>query len=531
MFSPDAAELSAEPYLKLARRAAHPRLWELVGYNARNELELNGAGLSFIEAVQRYGSPLEVRDTTIVERRCREWQKMGREAAWAADYDPDKLAYAYATKARERAEVVMAAYRSGYAIETSGSQNLEDIKWLAQHGLIKLKGLRLIHNGFKPEPHTESEALDLDRIAPRKSRIDFVDAPHKVEATADVPYADYINLLRSLGADSVTVLDSGELNMFAQVGEVPSMEVGIRLKWGKFATDAEAAIYTNRFGMTWPEAERTAETIQHIGHLKLTMLHTMVSAAEDIPVEKFTASLMLAADKYFQLKQRYPSMRYLNIGGGVPPLADNYDHRAFLEALLSGVKAKAETLALEPPTIVFENGSLVAADASYHVFEVRQWKSNSVDASGQRVNWAILNGSIMVTLPDTIVLGKAFDFLAANNAGNPALPVLLGGTTCDGDDHYPRDFSKRVWLPYAQTGQFVVACRLGAYQKQISGERGGHHSAQKEPAELVLAEGADGRIKTRLIPRQTREDIRDIYGYSESMLPLLEHLKAENRRD
>jgi len=530
MFTPEPTELSAEPYLHIARHAVNPRLWELVGYNARNELELNGAGLSFLEAVQRYGSPLEVRDTTIVERRCHEWQKLGHEAAWAAGYDPAKLSYAYATKARERAEFVMAAYRSGYAIETSGSQNLEDIKWLAQRGLIQLKGLRLIHNGFKPEPHTESEAFDLDRLTPRRSRIDFVETPHQVEATADVPYADYINLLRSLGADSVAVLDSGELNMFAQVGEVPSMEVGIRLKWGKFATDEDAARYTNRFGMTWAEAQQTAATLQHIGHLKLTMLHTMVSAAEDIPIEQFIASLMLAADKYYALKQNYPSLKYLNIGGGVPPLGDHYDHRAFLEALLGGLKAKGETLGLEPPTVVFENGSLVAADASYHIFEVRQWKANSVDAQGKRVPWAILNGSIMVTLPDTIVIGKTFDFLAANNAAAPALSVLLGGTTCDGDDHYPRDLNERVWLPYAPSGQFVVACRLGAYQKQISGERGGHHSAQKEPAELVLAEGSDGRIKTRLIARQTRDDIRAIYGYGEQMLPLLEHLRAGHRR-
>src|SRR5919204_6655935 len=85
----------------------------------------------------------------------------------------------------------------------------------------------------------------------------------------------------------------------------------------------------------------------------------------------------------------------------------------------------------------------------------------------------------------------------------PAARVLLGGATCDSDDHYPRDPHKRVVVPYSQAGQFVVACRIGAYQKQISGERGGHHSAQTEPAELILAQGDDGRIETRLIPRQT----------------------------
>ncbi|MGB8645990.1 MAG: hypothetical protein WCF84_12190 [Anaerolineae bacterium] len=524
MFKPNPSELSADPYLKIIRREVKPRTWELVGYNARNELELSGTGLSFIEAVQRYGSPLEVRDTTIVERRCREWKKLGREAAQKTGYDPDKLEYVYATKARERAEVVMAAYKSGFGIETSGSQNMEDIKWLAQHGLIQFKGLRLVHNGFKPEPHTETEAQE-DNAHYKPGRIDFVDAPHQVAATADVPYAEYINLIRALGAESIVVLDSGELNEFAQPGEVPDMQVGIRLKWGKFAGEAEAATYINRFGMTWEEATRTAEILEGINHLKLTMLHTMVSAAEDIPIEKFVDSLMLAADKYYALKQKHPSMRYLNIGGGVPPLSEDYDHRKFLDKLLTGIKSKGQGLGLEPPTIVFENGSLVAADSSYHVFEVRQWKSNSVDEKGNRVIWAILNGSIMVTLPDTIVLGKAFDFLAANNASAPAVRALLGGATCDGDDHYPRDLSQRVPLPYAQSSQFIVACRIGAYQKQISGERGGHHSAQKEPAELVLAEGQDGRIKTQLIPRQTRQDIRAIYGYNETMLPLLRKLK------
>jgi arginine decarboxylase len=529
MFRPKSSELSAEPYREIIRHEANPKAWDLLGYNSRNELELTGTGLSFLEAVQRYGSPLEVRDTTIVERRCREWRKLGREAARKIGYDPEKLEYAYATKARERAEVVMAAYKSGFGLETSGSQNLEDIKWLAQQDLIRLKGLRLIHNGFKPEPHTETEAEE-DDSHHKPGRIDFVDSPHQVAATADVPYADYINLIRSRGAESIVVLDSGELNEFAQSGEVPPMDVGIRLKWGKFTSDTEATTYTNRFGMTWEEAVKTAEILEGISHLKLTMLHTMVSAAEDIPIDKFIDSLMLAADKYFVLKQKYPQMKCLNIGGGVPPLSENYDHRKFLEKLLIGIKSKAEALGLEPPSIVFENGSLVAADSSYHVFEVRQWKSNSVDEKGNRVIWAILNGSIMVTLPDTIVLGKEFDFLGANNANLPALRVLLGGATCDGDDHYPRDQSKKVAVPYSQGGQFIVACRLGAYQKQISGERGGHHSAQKEPAELILAEADDGRIKTRLIPRQTREDIRTIYGYDGRMLPLLENLKIRDNR-
>ena len=91
------------------------------------------------------------------------------------------------------------------------------------------------------------------------------------------------------------------------------------------------------------------------------MLHTMVSAAEDIPVEKFVASLLLSAEKYFLLKQKHPQMKYLNIGGGVPPLSENYDHRGFLEKMLTAIKARAEALQLDPPTIVFENGSLVAA--------------------------------------------------------------------------------------------------------------------------------------------------------------------------
>ena len=86
--------------------------------------------------------------------------------------------------------------------------------------------------------------------------------------------------------------------------------------------------------------------------------------------------------------------------------------------------------------------------------------------------WAILNGSLMVTLPDIIVLGRDFDFLAANNANVPAVRTLLGGATCDSDDHFPRDVTRRVLAPYAQAPQYLVVCRIGAYQKQLSGERG-----------------------------------------------------------
>ena len=44
MFKIDPAELSTEPYLKIARREFSPKTWDLVGYNARNELELSGLG-------------------------------------------------------------------------------------------------------------------------------------------------------------------------------------------------------------------------------------------------------------------------------------------------------------------------------------------------------------------------------------------------------------------------------------------------------------------------------------------------------
>ena len=81
MFKAKPSELSTEPYLKIIQHEANAKSWELLGYNSRNELELSGTGLSFLEAVRRYGSPLEVRDTTIVERRCREWKALGREAA------------------------------------------------------------------------------------------------------------------------------------------------------------------------------------------------------------------------------------------------------------------------------------------------------------------------------------------------------------------------------------------------------------------------------------------------------------------
>src|SRR5205823_4009241 len=87
MFKPQPSELSTEPYLKIVRHQSNPNSWDLLGYNSRNELELTGSGLSFVEAVRRYGSPLEVRDTTIVERRCREWKAMGKEAAQKTNYD------------------------------------------------------------------------------------------------------------------------------------------------------------------------------------------------------------------------------------------------------------------------------------------------------------------------------------------------------------------------------------------------------------------------------------------------------------
>ena len=162
------------------------------------------------------------------------------------------------------------------------------------------------------------------------------------------------------------------------------------------------------------------------------------------------------------------------------------------------------------PELTFEFGSFVVAESGFHVFKVIQRKANHRDAdhSEPDVPWAIIDGGLMAAIPDMLLIDRPFRFLAVTGANGPAGPVILGDVTCDSDGRYPPDdfpAGSEVWLPLAADGEetYVLIQGVGAYQEILSGVRGAHHCGLLEAVELIIERGADGKLRGRLIPRQT----------------------------
>lgn len=509
-----------KPYKDVIReKTGASRMWDYLSYNEAGELELNH--VPFMALIERYSTPLEVVDTTIIGKRFNEWQHIVHTAADKAQY-PGDFEYFYASKANMSAEITTSAYAAGWQAETSGAQDLANIHWLYRHGLVD-NNLKIICNGFKLPPQAYGQRTnDTDRALPG---VEFIDSP--TERTNEVSYADYITHMRALGFDITPILDSGELDYFAQKSEIPPMNVGLRLKFGKVQNDEELAAQVSRHGMSWEELQESADKIDSTEHLNLTTFHAMVGAAETIPVDTFAESVIFAAGKYFELKKNHASLTHFNIGGGVPPLSTNYDHEGLMEKIMLGIREKADAAGLPAPTLMFEFGSFVASEAGFHAFKVVQSKNNN--PGGTEPDWAIIDGGLMAAIPDMLLIDKSdFPILAANNANQQAQAVKLGDLTCDSDGQFPPKSveGQTVALPEGEDNHIVI-CGVGAYQEILAGIRGAHHCGLLEAAEVVITE-RDGKKTIYSQPRQTSGTAQQLLGYAENAADNLRLLKKKS---
>ena len=563
------------------KKWGHLGIWDYLSYDEAGDLWLGG--LRVIDACRKYGTPLEIVDTTLIERRSAQFFELVDKLRASSDYT-GYCDFLYASKANMASEMTHAAYRSGWNAETSAVQDLEHLMWMQEQGLLPRNpmrasqsdqnhqsssspstapaknaestprsGFRVVCNGFK------MPAEVLGWPAPRpveiKSKIDLPTKDvSKIRPWA--PYADTIREMATAGWEITPVLDAGEVEQFMHPGD-PQMNVGLRLKFGKLHDRAGLAMHQSRFGQSVEQVKSSARKIAESDNLNFTTLHTMAGAAETIAVDRFVDSLLLAGDIYFELKAEFPSLQELNMGGGMPPLCEDYEHAAVIEGWMRGLMERAEASGLDAPNLTFEFGSLVVAEAGFHVFRVLQRKQNA-DAGSAGMSttsdsetasrddhtlantpmpdWAIIDGGLMAAIPDMLLIGKSFRMLAVQGSNRDAAPVLLGDLSCDSDGRYPPEDAEddSILLPLidpkaADSSECHVLIQgVGAYQEILSGVRGAHHCGLLEAIELIIERDAAGRVRGRLFPRQTPEEAAHVLGYDdESAAALSETIRSK----
>src|SRR5439155_10804100 len=127
-----------------------------------------------------------------------------------------------------------------------------------------------------------------------------------------------------------------------------------------------------RFGMTSDAIAQVVERLKGTPH-RLVVYHAMVgSQIED--VEGWLARLARSVESYCRLRERVPTLRAFNFGGGMPTSAYSldfdFDFAGFLERLMGTMAATCAALGVEQPDLIGEFGRYTVASHNVFLFEV-----------------------------------------------------------------------------------------------------------------------------------------------------------------
>jgi arginine decarboxylase len=469
--------------------------------------------LDLLDLVERHGAPLEVSFCPLITRRIQAMQSYFASARARAGYGA-AFVYAYATKANFAEEVVRTAVVAGAHYETSSAFDVRIAHTLWQNGVLP-DDCFIFCNGSKESPYIAA-ILELRR-AGFANVVPILDDPEEFEALATCPDPLLLGVRERK--------DPGDL--------------------------AEGATYGyDRFGMLPEELAALAARVAQTPH-QIILYHAMVgSQLED---HAFWASeIHESLDGYARLRGFAPSLAYFNFGGGMPTGAYSldfaFDYLGVAEELQRVIGAGCDALGVPHPHLVGEFGRYSVADHGLHIFRVGKVKPGHPGYPP----WYLLDGSIMVALPDILIVkGQHFITLPLNHFDTEAGEVVLGGRrTCDSDDFYPREGDPPLILPLvvepspqedgtegtmgtggtgahrpvsvpavpsdplapADSPLLVAFFGTGAYQAMLSGEGGAHHCLAPE-APKVIVEEQGGALVTRVVGEQTWADVLGELGY------------------
>jgi arginine decarboxylase len=291
-----------------------------------------------------------------------------------------------------------------------------------------------------------------------------------------------------------------------------SMSIGVR------AREYAKCSGGDRFGLLPDEIDEVVGTLQSTPHA-LVLYHAMVgSQLQDQAA--WLHKLEGAVEAYCELRRRVPSMHLFSFGGGMPTSAYSldfqFDYAAFMQALFETIARTCERYDVPVPDVVGEFGRYTVAAHSMYVLEVGKTKrGRDGDAP-----WYLLNGSLMVSAPDTLIVDdQQFIVLPLDGWNDRAQQVRLGGRrTCDSDDQYPRPGGEPLVLPHTNGGLRIAVFGVGAYQSMLSGKGGAHHCLSPEMKRIIIEQIGDRQV-VRVVEEQSLAQIMTALGYGTETEP------------
>ncbi len=219
--------------------------------------------------------------------------------------------------------------------------------------------------------------------------------------------------------------------------------------------------------------------------------------------------------RFVELKAKYPTIEYLNIGGGLfnssyPPKKVNDTNAEFINWIVDYLFWQCKDADTSVPTIITELGSYNYAPAT-----VWLTRSEARKPAFTNSEWLFVEGSIMNDLPDALLLKHhPFVPLALSHLDANASRYRLAGLTCDPMDWMDSGELGGVTLPDVNEPLTLGFFNCGAYQSTLGGVGGLRHCMLDNPHQLFLDRNTAGELVTvKHIPaRQTQEILLEISG-------------------
>lgn len=437
-------------------------------------------GINLYKVARRFGTPTKLyfipRIRTNIRRAIRWFQEAFEKHKYKGEY-----IYTYCTKTSHFKFIVSTAISEGAHLELSSEYDAYIIKSLLASGEIS-PSIFIICNGYKTSQYL-NQIYELYKIG-FKNIIPVIETEDELEKIKNI-----------FGDETISI--------------------GVRL-----ATDEppDSDFYLSRHGIPYQRLLRfLGEALENSNNLKLVMLHSHISAGiSDTPYfwNTFTRSI----ECFCKLSQKFPTLKYLNIGGGLKytdSLDNNENNHYIINALVETIKKICDYYEVNHPTLITEFGTYTVADSAVTILKVLGEKFQN-----EKEIWYIVDSSFIIVSPDNWALKKRFITLPINLWDRKYKTVILGGLSCDNMDFFSQALEyHQLPMPSISPNKplYIGIFFTGAYQDNLSGYGGLKHCLLPSPA-IIIANSTENSIKLKLFAkRQKPRDFLYLLGYKTSL--------------
>ena len=431
-----------------------------------NELFYNGYSLTNL--AKKYGTPLRVSFLGVIKDHVLELKDAYAKAIKKNNYD-GKFIYVNANKANYEFQEVKTAYEAGDGIETSSYYDLLLSKEISK------KDKPIICNGIKGEDY-------LDEI---------------IKLTKDGYYI--INILDSY--------DEYETLKQMAIKEKVKVEVGCRIHIPSLYIEDGSPITDDRFGMMEDEFTKIVDDIKDNGILKLTTIHFHQRGFE-FEKDKFVENLEKVLIFYDKAASKLDTICNFDMGGGTPlPTDYSVNYEEFADLVIRELMKLTDKYHVKHPNLISENGKYSQKDSTVNIYEVVSIKNTC------KYPWYVLNGSLLIAMPEMYALGEEIIVEPINNLDNETIEGRLSSITCDCDDvlyDKKKGFFDLPKFDIKREKQFVAILGTGSYQNSMAGKRGWHHCLLPEEIDVVVDVNGNEYVRH---PLQSFEEIKELISF------------------